>query len=795
MKKFLIIHLIIVLLGLPFYIFAQGDSNNQKAKDSILKVSLEEVEVMAGVLNLSKDRETPIAVSNITAQQIESKGGFFDLIEVMRTSPGIQVNRGGGFGDGNMYLRGFDHTNTAFLINGQPINGVEDGKMYWSNWSGMIDVAEEIEIQRGLGSSNLAISSVGGTVNIVTKAVDQKAGGFVKTVSGYNNYLKTSAYLSTGLMDNGFAASFLFGHWQGDGYHESSIGQGQTYFFSLGYKPNDNHILNLLLTGAPQWHGVGGEGKLSVYLEKDNSQVRPGTWMGILNEKIYPGGRNFYHKPLFNLSWDWKINSNSKLSTVLYGSQGRGGFAYGEGKYYYDAPGGRINFDKIITENALGNSEGIVKSSINSHNWYGIISNFSSKIGENINYNIGIDGRTYNGIHFRTPTNFLGLKSYKGATKLISYDPWEAVFDFPNKDRSAYAISYDYEEVISYFGFFGQLEYATDSFSTFLQASYSNQNHVKEDFKFGLGKADEITNDGYNFKIGAAINSGSNSKIYANFGTYSRQPFHDDLYNNIRYSNTINTRVENQTITGFEVGYIYEVENFQAIIDLYSTEWSDRIQSTTNFNSNNEAVSSDRSTPFGQIHQGVEIQLNYRPNNNSSLYAYASIGDWKYKGNIETTTYDEKDNLGAVLSTGNKVYIDGVKVGNAAQTSYGFDYNYKFNNDFNISITGNHYDNLYAGVDFGNSEFSSDNNRGSVKIPAFSLIDASFNFKLPISNYNDIDLRFSIYNLFDVFHIEKITDDMNHADGTTDTWNGLDTSQEVDPGLPRTWAISAKYRF
>ena len=148
---------IFLMLLIPFYIFSQNVTNGDLIKnDSLQNVALDEVTVMGGVINLSSDRETPIAVSKITAQQIESKGAFFDLIETMRTTPGIQVNRGGGFGDGNMYLRGFDHTNTAFLINGQPINGVEDGKMYWSNWSGMIDVAEEIEIQRGLGSSNLA---------------------------------------------------------------------------------------------------------------------------------------------------------------------------------------------------------------------------------------------------------------------------------------------------------------------------------------------------------------------------------------------------------------------------------------------------------------------------------------------------------------------------------------------------------------------------------------------------------------------------------------------------------------
>jgi outer membrane receptor for ferrienterochelin and colicin len=107
----------------------------------------EEQEKEIVTTDLAKDRKTPIAVSNITTSEIERKGGSFDLIEVMRSTPSVQINRGSGFGDGKMYLRGFDQTNTAFLINGQPINGVEDGKMYWSNWSGMIDVADEIEIQ------------------------------------------------------------------------------------------------------------------------------------------------------------------------------------------------------------------------------------------------------------------------------------------------------------------------------------------------------------------------------------------------------------------------------------------------------------------------------------------------------------------------------------------------------------------------------------------------------------------------------------------------------------------------
>ena len=197
--------------------------------------TLEEIVVTGtGIIDLAEDRKTPIAVSTIKAIEIQEKTGNSDLPELLKSTPSVQNIQRGGFGEGQMFLRGFDQTNTAFLLNGQPINGMEDGKMYWSNWSGVTDVANAIQVQRGLGSSKLAISSVGGTVNIVTKTVDQKRGGFVQQMVGNDNYTKTSAYYSTGLNEKGWSFGALLGHWQGEGYVQDTDGQGQTYFFSLG---------------------------------------------------------------------------------------------------------------------------------------------------------------------------------------------------------------------------------------------------------------------------------------------------------------------------------------------------------------------------------------------------------------------------------------------------------------------------------------------------------------------------------------------------------------------------------
>jgi hypothetical protein len=123
--------------------------------------SIDEIVITgSGVIDLAKDRRTPIAVSTIKASEIVAKVGNSDLPELLKSTPSVQNIQRGGFGDGQMFLRGFDQTNTAFLLNGQPINGMEDGKMYWSNWSGVLDIANAVQVQRGLGSSKLAISSV-----------------------------------------------------------------------------------------------------------------------------------------------------------------------------------------------------------------------------------------------------------------------------------------------------------------------------------------------------------------------------------------------------------------------------------------------------------------------------------------------------------------------------------------------------------------------------------------------------------------------------------------------------------
>ena len=129
------------------------------------------------LLDIAKERKTPVAVSTIQAAEIIEKLGTRELPEVLNRTPSVYATKGGGgFGDSKINMRGFDSKNIAVMVNGMPVNDMEGGTVYFSNWSGLSDVTSAMQVQRGLGASKLAIASVGGTMNFILRASDMQEG-------------------------------------------------------------------------------------------------------------------------------------------------------------------------------------------------------------------------------------------------------------------------------------------------------------------------------------------------------------------------------------------------------------------------------------------------------------------------------------------------------------------------------------------------------------------------------------------------------------------------------------------
>jgi outer membrane receptor for ferrienterochelin and colicin len=152
------------------------------------ELGLEEVQLFASV---AVDRKTPVAVSTIKAADIELKLGTQEFPEILKSTPGVYATKtGGGYGDGRINLRGFSSENVGVLINGIPVNDMENGRLYWSNWAGLGDVTSSMQVQRGLGASKVAVPYICGTINIISKTTDAEEGGNVYTNLGNDGFQK-----------------------------------------------------------------------------------------------------------------------------------------------------------------------------------------------------------------------------------------------------------------------------------------------------------------------------------------------------------------------------------------------------------------------------------------------------------------------------------------------------------------------------------------------------------------------------------------------------------------------------
>ena len=740
----------------------------------------EVVLIGSGVVDLAEDRKTPVAVSTITAAQIQSKtAGNREFVEAIQYTPSVYVsNQAGGFGDSQVFLRGFDQVNTAFLLNGQPINGMEDGRMYWSNWSGMADVASAVQVQRGLGSSKLAISSVGGTVNIVSKSTEKKQGGFVRMMAGNDSYFKGTVSYDTGVNENGWAFSALIDHWQGHRkFAIGTAGQGQNYLFSVGYKPNDKHAFNFLLTGAPQWHDQNFSDSLEDYKELGEKQ---NSNSGFFEGSRYTERRNYYHKPVANLNWDYKINEMADLSTVLYASWGRGGGTGSLGSSSRRIRVGgdganqdEIDFDAIYANNVeagvgnYGNSYHR-RASVNNHNWYGLLSNLNLDVADNWDVNIGFDGRTYTGDHFRQVNDLLGLTSYQdnyGTDRPSDYtftneyeaDPWAALFSSAGEEDR---YQYDYSETINYLGGFGQAEYSSDGFSAFVQGAVSTQSYQREG-RFvgtsgdGLGQSEKVSKTGYNLKGGVGYDIDKQNSLFFNSGFYSRQPFLDNIFKNIRNSNVLAFPfVENEEITGIETGYRLQTNELRFNVDMYYTEWGNRFLAINGPELENGNFSTYRMTDVTQLHKGIEVDLEYRPKGACySLTAFGQTGRWEYRG---TSPYTLQDDEASTFVEEGEINLTGARVGNAPQTQVGAGLNLDLMKNVTVDFNWIYNKDLYEFVDpsdvaeaaFAGVKYQNE------RLNPYSLFDGGLTWNFMFGDQK-VQFRSNVYNLFNNGYVNQ----------------------------------------
>ncbi len=772
-------------------------------------VTLQDVIVSQSV---AVQRKTPVAVSTVTADEITYKLGGQEFPEILKSTPGVYVTKdGGGFGDAKINMRGFQSANVAVMVNGVPVNDMEWGGVYWSNWAGLSDVTRSMQTQRGLGASKISAPSVGGSVNIVTNGIDAKKGGTFSFGVGNDGLYNLSLSLSTGLTKNGWAMSILAAKRWGDGYIQGTNFEGYNWFVNISKRINDRHQLSLTAFGAPQKHGqrnalndgltIAEWQKAKNFMGEKDMYRYNASYGFDKNGKQRYSSFNEYHKPQISLNHQWQIDYKSSLSTALYMSIGRGSGYSGQGRTSADRnawkgtnygvlnttfrnPDGTFAYDKIQELNAasIDGSRMVMSKSNNNHMWYGLLSTYTNQITPSLELSAGVDVRYYIGEHNNEIIDLYDGKYFiddnsrrnvKASDNIAAADPtWQY-----EKLQVGDKVYRDYDGHVHQEGVFAQLEWTRNKLNAFVSGSISNTGYWRYDrfyYDAEHAESDHVNFLGYTVKGGANYNITDKHNVFANLGYISRAPFFSGgAFLQSTTSNVTNPDPLNERVFSAELGYGFRSGIFTANLNAYYTLWMDKsfVRSTQMSNGDYARIN------LGGVdarHMGIELDFSLRPTRWMDITGMLSLGNWIWDSNTKGYIYDSQGQpmtaaLDGTVASG--IMADdhawlflkqkGIKVGGSAQTTGAIGVTVRPMKGLRVSADWNAYGNNYA--DFWLGSGLNGNQTIEVKdpwrIPWGHQLDLSASYRFKIGN-----IFATIYgNVNNVYNYNYIMDAQSDA--------------------------------
>lgn len=753
-------------------------------------VEFSDIEVLAS----RASEKTAVAYTDVTKEQIALRLGSQDIPLAMNLVPSVYAtNQGGGAGDARINVRGFNQRNVAVMINGIPVNDMENGWVFWSNWDGVADVTSSIQMQKGLSAQNLATPSIGGSMNIVTDAAALERGGSFKQEVGAWGFLKSTISYNTGLMlDDKLALSAALVRKTGEGYYVGTWTDAWAYFFGATYNLNDQHKFQFYALGAPQRHGQNLYRLNIASLDRafaeslddyygDISEIPEcgrdcsGTGSSVSDETAallgdqqwqmyteYVGERhednlinereNFFHKPQVALNHYYNINDKMNLISSAYWSGGMGGGTgtYGSLEWDYSNVQRVVDYDATILENdSLGASSGILRNSNNRQTTVGILSKLNYDVSGDLKAQIGIDYRSARIYHVKTIRDLLGGDYFVTSDSEFDADNGQGGLGDP--------IDYNFTNYVNWLGLFGQVEYSMNALKTYAMAGlttvkYTHWNHFKDASNYDASYVQSKDASGLDFVEGLGDATGGHA---------------NDLY------------IEADPITTFQVkgGVLYELGNslsFLNSIPLVGKVYDDS-DIWINFGLIDKAPIFDQviqdwdgkmsTDPSNEKFVAFEFGLNTR-SNDGALAGKLNVYNTSWNDRIATRTVENEDGDEDI------VYLTGInQVHSGVETEFAAQINQMFRADVGISIGNWRYTDDATGT-YRDSDGSNASYSYALKdLKVGDMPQASINFGLTATPIEGAAVQLT-YRYYDKFFSDwSPTSREFDADGTPDRDN------------------------
>ncbi|MEY3411910.1 MAG: hypothetical protein RIQ70_596, partial [Bacteroidota bacterium] len=788
-------------------------------------VEFAEIEVIG---NMVKDN-VPIAVTKIPTQKIVEELGSRDLPMLLMGTAGVYATtQGGGDGDARINVRGFDQRNVGVMIDGVPVNDMENGAVYWSNWFGLDAITAQMQVQRGLGATKIAMPSIGGTINIVTQGIGNKKGGMLKQEYSTGNMLRTTFSYNTGMTKSGWGLTVSGSYKQSDGWVYGTPSQG---FFGYGKlsKKIKNHLITLSAFAAPQQHAQRSYNQSIQYFSEEKARelgapidtnvvfydmgVRFNQHWGYRTnedgkEEVFSERRNFYSKPQVTLKDFWKVNDKLSISNLAYMSIGRGGGTsiFNSSALLRDSSG-LIDWDLVIQENKVNSlfgtpnvdpyyhptqikSSQILLSSINNHFWVGYLGQFNYTISKNLEVSGGIDIRYYEGRHYQRIEDLLGGDYFVNDADKNSASPMKHVGDKIAKN----AFNADRSGLVQWTGAFGQVEYSGEKWSYFINLSgivngYKGVDYFqKRTLDFGDTVIQVGANDSINFNGQAISISNAPGLKYVSTDWKFLPGF--------TFKSGVSYKLDKLSNVYVNLGFLNRTPQFSNVIDNNTNKFFGEIL-------NEQILAAEGGYNYANKIFGVNFNAyatNWKnkpfpygvavpdPNDPTEFIRVNINGmDAVHLGGEIDVAYkvSKKISTELMFSYGNwfwnsskTIFIPqydslefsfdarGVHVGDAAQTAFSAAIRYEPIKNLYFRLQGQYFDRYYANFDPFTLQ-GEDGGRESWKMPSYYLINLFAGYKVEFKN-SALLFNGSITNLLNSVYIADATNNANDIYNTFD---------------------------
>lgn len=685
-----------------------------------LKPSFKQLEGV-DVLGIRATEKTPTTFSNIDKESIEAQNYGQDLPYLLESTPSTVVtsDAGAGVGYTGVRIRGVDPTRTNVTVNGIPLNDSESHGVFWVNMPDFASSVEDMQVQRGVGTSANGGGAFGASININSNQINEKAYGEIDNSYGSFNTLKHTVRAGTGLINNKFTVDARLSKITSDGFIDRASSDLKSYYLSGAWYGKKTSVKANIFSGKEityqAWYGVP-EGRLlndslmmaenrgAEGLTNEQYELMLNADSRTYNRYTYENEVDNYQQDHYQLLMNHSFNTNWSGNIAFHYIRGRGYYE----QFREDDDFGTYGYDPIQV-----NGETIEAMDLIRRRW--LDNHFGGSVFY-INYNkdkfdltLGGGANIYDGDHF-------------GEVIWAQYLPSQSI-------RERY---YDNNAVKTDANVYAKSTYEFNKFIFFLDLQ---ARHIDYSF-LGLEEVDNVIVDlqqrvnylFFNPKGGLSYKLNNNNVFYSSYAVANREPVRRDF----RESSPEN-RPLHETLYNLEAGYRFTKQKGFVNANFFHMLYDNQLVLTGEIN---DVGGRTRTNVNDSYRAGIEVEGGYKITSRIGVTGNLTLSQNKIK---EFTEYI--DEFAADWSSLPQREIRYTNTDLALSPNFiaGLNVNYAPVNGLKISLL-----NKYVG-----EQFLDNTSNDTRKLDAYFISHFNVSYTLKTALFEEIVLGLRINNLLD----------------------------------------------